>query len=230
MRRRLGRAATDSWTMTRRGIAHWARQPAQLVVGLVFPVMVLLMFAYFLGGGMSVSGGGDYKEYLVPGMLTLAMAFGLESTMIAVTQDLDKGVIDRFRSMPIAPLGGAGRPQRPGHAPVGAGSADPHRDRVRDGLALARRRRGSGGRGRAAAPAALRHAVARHPPRRGGRAPGSGRRFLVRGWAAVPGPRTTPNCSPSAGCWRCSWSSSRWPWAVTRASAAETSPTRPNAA
>ncbi|WP_434097930.1 ABC transporter permease [Streptomyces sparsogenes] len=100
---RLGRALTDAWTMTRRGLAHWARQPAQLVVGLIFPVMVMLMFAYFLGGGMTVPGGGDYKEYLVPGMLALTMAFGLESTMIAVTQDLNKGVIDRFRSMPIAP-------------------------------------------------------------------------------------------------------------------------------
>ncbi|MDX3228278.1 ABC transporter permease [Streptomyces sp. ME19-01-6] len=99
----LGRAATDSWTMTRRGLAHWARLPAPLVVGLVFPVMMLLMFAYFLGGGMTVPGGGDYKEYLVPGMLALNMAFGIESTMIAVTQDLNKGVIDRFRSMPIAP-------------------------------------------------------------------------------------------------------------------------------
>ncbi|RNG26340.1 ABC transporter permease [Streptomyces botrytidirepellens] len=92
----------DSWTMTRRGLAHWARQPVQVVVGLVFPVMMLLMFAYFLGGGMTVPGGGDYKHYLVPGMLALTMAFGLEATMLAITQDLNKGVIDRFRSLPMA--------------------------------------------------------------------------------------------------------------------------------
>ncbi|KPC66020.1 ABC transporter permease [Streptomyces chattanoogensis] len=95
-------AVTDSWTMTRRGLAHWARRPGQVVVGLVFPVMMLVMFAYFLGGGMAVPGGGDYKEYLLPGMFALTMAFGLESTMVAVTQDLGKGVIDRFRSMPMA--------------------------------------------------------------------------------------------------------------------------------
>ncbi|MET7934724.1 ABC transporter permease [Streptomyces sp. NPDC005322] len=93
----------DSWTMTRRGLAHWARQPVQVIVGLAFPVMMLLMFAYFLGGGMTVPGGGDYKEYLVPGMFALTMAFGLEGTMLAITQDLNKGVIDRFRSMPMAP-------------------------------------------------------------------------------------------------------------------------------
>ncbi|MGW3624391.1 ABC transporter permease [Streptomyces sp. NPDC000880] len=93
-------ALTDSWTMTRRELAHWARQPVQVVVGLVFPVMLLLMFGYLVGGGRGVEGG--YVDFLVPGMLALTMAFGLESTMLAVTQDLGKGVIDRFRSMPMA--------------------------------------------------------------------------------------------------------------------------------
>ncbi|WP_405772322.1 ABC transporter permease [Actinacidiphila glaucinigra] len=85
--------------MTRRELAHWARQPVQVLVGLVFPVMLLLMFGYLVGGGREVT--GDYLGYLVPGMLALTMAFGLESTMLAVTQDLNKGVIDRFRSMPM---------------------------------------------------------------------------------------------------------------------------------
>ncbi|MFF7050457.1 ABC transporter permease [Streptomyces griseorubiginosus] len=93
-------ALTDSWTMTRRELAHWARQPVQVVVGLVFPVMLLVMFGYLVGGGRGVQ--GEYVDYLVPGMLALTMAFGLEATMIAVTRDLDKGVIDRFRSMPMA--------------------------------------------------------------------------------------------------------------------------------
>ncbi|MEU0189125.1 ABC transporter permease [Streptomyces afghaniensis] len=92
-------ALTDSWTMTRRELARWGRQPVQLVVNLVFPVMLLLMFGYLVGGGRGV--GGEYRDYLIPGMLALTMAFGLEGTMIAVTQDLDKGVIDRFRSMPM---------------------------------------------------------------------------------------------------------------------------------
>ncbi|MGW6542703.1 ABC transporter permease [Streptomyces massasporeus] len=93
-------ALTDSWTMTRRELARWGRQPVQLVVNLVFPVMLLLMFGYLIGGGRGVS--GEYRDYLIPGMLALTMAFGLEGTMLAVTQDLNKGVIDRFRSMPMA--------------------------------------------------------------------------------------------------------------------------------
>ncbi|MFC9649503.1 MULTISPECIES: ABC transporter permease [unclassified Streptomyces] len=86
--------------MTRRELARWARQPVQVVVGLVFPVMLLLMFGYLIGGGRGIE--GEYVEFLVPGMLALTMAFGLESTMLAVTQDLNKGVVDRFRSMPMA--------------------------------------------------------------------------------------------------------------------------------
>ncbi|WP_320782558.1 ABC transporter permease [Streptomyces sp. CRN 30] len=86
--------------MTRRELAHWARQPVPVAVNLLFPVMLLLMFGYLVGGGRGVA--GDYVDYLVPGMLALTMAFGLESTMIAVTSDLDKGVVDRFRSLPMA--------------------------------------------------------------------------------------------------------------------------------
>jgi ABC-2 type transport system permease protein len=100
---RMRWAFADGWTMTRRGFAHTARQPAQAAVGLVFPVLLLVMFAYLLGGGMAVAGGGSYKEFLVPGMMALAMAFGLEASMIALTQDLTRGVVDRFRSIPMAP-------------------------------------------------------------------------------------------------------------------------------
>ncbi|WP_055418995.1 ABC transporter permease [Streptomyces pactum] len=92
-------ALADSWTMTRRELARWARQPIAVVVNLVFPVMMLLMFGYLVGGGRGVS--GDYVDYLIPGMLALTMAFGLEGTMVAVTRDLDKGVVDRFRSLPM---------------------------------------------------------------------------------------------------------------------------------
>ncbi len=97
---RVGWALVDCWTMTRRELAHWARQPVQVLVGLVFPVMLLLMFNYLIGGGKGIA--GDYAEFLVPGMFALTMAFGLDATMVAVTADLNKGVVDRFRSMPMA--------------------------------------------------------------------------------------------------------------------------------
>jgi ABC-2 type transport system permease protein len=103
----------DGWTITRRDLNHWARQPAEVVVGLLFPVLMVLLFGYLLGGGMSVPSGGasgaasiggaSYREFLMPGMFAMAMLFGVETTYAAVTTDAAKGVTDRFRSMPMAP-------------------------------------------------------------------------------------------------------------------------------
>jgi ABC-2 type transport system permease protein len=96
-------AVADGLQVTRRDLLHWARQPAPVIVGLLFPVLLVLMFGYLFGGAMAVPGGGDYKEFLLPGMFGMTMAFGLEATMIAVSTDVRRGVTDRFRSMPMAP-------------------------------------------------------------------------------------------------------------------------------
>jgi ABC-2 type transport system permease protein len=92
----------DSWTITQRALLHWARQPAQVIVGLLFPVLMVVLFGYLLGGQMEVPAGADYFEFLIPGMFGLTMAFGVEATMISVTSDASRGVTDRFRSMPMA--------------------------------------------------------------------------------------------------------------------------------
>ena len=97
-------ALADGWTITRRDILHWTRDPGPVIIGLLFPVLMVLMFGYLFGGAMAVPGGGDgYREFILPGMFAMTMAFGLEATMIAVNADAAKGVTDRFRSMPIAP-------------------------------------------------------------------------------------------------------------------------------
>jgi ABC transporter DrrB family efflux protein len=64
--------------------------------------MVVLMFTYLFGGGMTVPGGGSYREFLLPGMFAMTMVFGIESTFTAIATDAAKGVTDRFRSMPMA--------------------------------------------------------------------------------------------------------------------------------
>jgi ABC-2 type transport system permease protein len=99
---RLRWALADGATMTRRLLTHWARQPVQVAVGLLFPVMIVLMFGYVFGGGMAVPGGGDYREFLMPGMFAMTMLFGIEATFTAVATDATRGVTDRFRSMPMA--------------------------------------------------------------------------------------------------------------------------------
>lgn len=96
-------AMIDGSTIIGRELAHWRRQPAQVLINLAFPVMMVLMFGYLFGGSMNVAGGGDYREFLLPGMFALTMAFGVEATFTAVATDASKGITDRFRSMPMAP-------------------------------------------------------------------------------------------------------------------------------
>jgi ABC-2 type transport system permease protein len=102
VRGKLRWAVVDSWTITRRDLAHWVHQPGPVIAGLLFLIMMVLMFGYLLGGAMSIPGGGDYREFLLPGMFAMTMFFGLEATMTAVTTDAARGVTDRFRSMPMA--------------------------------------------------------------------------------------------------------------------------------
>ncbi|MBB3083114.1 ABC transporter permease [Geodermatophilus sabuli] len=99
---RLRWAVTDAVTVAGRDVAHWRRQPAVVLVGALFPVLLLLMFVYLFGGAMVVP-GGDYRDFLVPGLFGLAMVFGLEATMTSVVTDATRGITDRFRSLPMAP-------------------------------------------------------------------------------------------------------------------------------
>ena len=88
--------------LTQRELAHWVRQPWGPIFGLVFAVMLLLVFGFLFGGAITVPGGGDYLAFLLPGMLALNMMFGVESTALAMSTDAKKGITDRFRSMPIS--------------------------------------------------------------------------------------------------------------------------------
>ncbi len=99
---RLRWAVADGWTITLRSLAHWKQQPAQFLITLMFPIMIALLFGYLFGGSMVVPGGGNYREFLMPGLFAMTMLFGVESTMIAVATDASRGVTDRFRSMPMA--------------------------------------------------------------------------------------------------------------------------------
>lgn len=93
---------THAGVLTKRQLQQWARQPATPLFGLAFSIMLLLMFALLFGGAIHVPGGAEYLPFLLPGMLTLAMMFGVDTTMTAMTQDSKKGITDRFRSMPMS--------------------------------------------------------------------------------------------------------------------------------
>lgn len=89
------------WVITERDLLHWVRQPAGPIFGLMFSIMLLLMFALLFGGAIGVPGGGEYIAFLLPGILALTMMFGVETTMTAMGDDARKGITDRFRSLPI---------------------------------------------------------------------------------------------------------------------------------
>jgi ABC-2 type transport system permease protein len=96
-------AIADAWTITRRDLTHWARRPGTVIMNTVlFPIMIVLMFAYLLGGAMTVPGGGNYREFLLPGMFAMTMLFGVGATSAAVSADTARGVTDRFRSVPMS--------------------------------------------------------------------------------------------------------------------------------
>uniref|UniRef100_UPI0003A6DEB2 ABC transporter permease n=1 Tax=Amycolatopsis balhimycina TaxID=208443 RepID=UPI0003A6DEB2 len=120
-------AIEDGWTLTQRYLAQLARRPARLATVVAFPILMVLIFAYLLGGGMSVPGGGSYREFLMPGMFAMTMAFGLSGTMIAVLDDAVKGVTDRFRSLPIPARSWRPRRCRRGWEPWRSGTRCPPR-------------------------------------------------------------------------------------------------------
>lgn len=95
---------SDSITLAQRSLAHWRRNPGPLIASLGFNIVMVLMFAYLFGGALQVPGGGSYQEFLMPGMFAMTMVFGISLTTLAVAADMDRGVTDRLRSMPVSPL------------------------------------------------------------------------------------------------------------------------------
>jgi ABC-2 type transport system permease protein len=111
LRARVGWAVADTWTVAGRDLTHWLRRPGPVLVGLLFPLLIVLMFGYLFGGQMSGFGdagsgesGAGYREFLVPGVFGMTMLFGLETTMLAVTVDANRGITDRFRSLAMSPV------------------------------------------------------------------------------------------------------------------------------
>lgn len=92
--------------LVRRNLRRIARLPQLLLFATVQPVMFLLLFNYVFGGSIGQSlppaAGGQYINWLIPGLLVQVAVFGASSTAIGLSDDLKKGVIDRFRSLPVA--------------------------------------------------------------------------------------------------------------------------------
>jgi ABC transporter DrrB family efflux protein len=95
-------AISDSLVMTRRNLLVWLRVPAYIVFTVVQPVIFVLLFRYVFGGAIHTASAGGYVNYLMPGIIAQTAAFATFATAIALAQEATKGVIDRFRAMPMA--------------------------------------------------------------------------------------------------------------------------------
>jgi ABC-2 type transport system permease protein len=91
---------TDSTIMLRRNFKHLVRNPTSLFNAVIFPVVLLFMFVYVFGDAFNV--GVDYVDYATPGLILLAICYGLGSTATAVNSDMTKGIINRFKVMDVS--------------------------------------------------------------------------------------------------------------------------------
>jgi ABC transporter DrrB family efflux protein len=94
-------ALRDMVGVTRRNLLRIVRTPQLLFMSIVQPTIILLLFRYVLGGSIKIP-GVDYVDYIVPGIFLEAVLIGGMTTALALAQDLQAGMIDRFRSLPMA--------------------------------------------------------------------------------------------------------------------------------
>lgn len=97
---------SDTWTMTKRNLIRYVRLPQLLFFSSIQPVMFLTLFNFVFGGAIGRSAGaapgGKYINFLLPGILTQVVLFGAINTGIGLAEDMGKGIIDRFRSLPMS--------------------------------------------------------------------------------------------------------------------------------
>ena len=91
----------SSLIVVRRNLIHIKRMPELLLDVTVQPIMFVCLFAFVFGGSIAVS-GSNYREFLVPGIMVQTMAFSSFIVAIGLNTDLDKGLVDRFKSLPIS--------------------------------------------------------------------------------------------------------------------------------
>jgi ABC-2 type transport system ATP-binding protein len=95
---------SDTAVVTARNLRHFWRQPDLLVFSTIQPIMFVVLFVYVFGGavGLALPPGVTYVDYLLPGIFVQSVTFRASQTAVGLSEDLRRGVIDRFRSMPMA--------------------------------------------------------------------------------------------------------------------------------
>jgi ABC-2 type transport system permease protein len=101
----------DGWTLTLRKLLQLRHQPGTLAAMLIGPMVFVVLFGFVFGSAIAIPGGGNYREYLLPGLFVMTTVPAISTAMVAIATDQGHGVIDRLRSMPASraavPLGQA---------------------------------------------------------------------------------------------------------------------------
>jgi ABC-2 type transport system permease protein len=99
---RLSYALADGAVIAKRNVIKIKRVPDVLVWVLMSPIMFVLLFAYVFGGAIDPGGGINYREFLIPGIFAQTAIFGATFTGAGMAEDMQKGIIDRFRTLPMS--------------------------------------------------------------------------------------------------------------------------------
>lgn len=97
-----GSALSDALVVTWRNLKRIPRIPELAAFAILQSIMFVLLFAFVFGGAIPLPGGGSYREFLMPGIFAQTLAFAAATTAIGMTDDMAKGLIDRFRSLPMS--------------------------------------------------------------------------------------------------------------------------------
>jgi ABC-2 type transport system permease protein len=98
------RALTDTWTMTKRSLRHTTRSLDTIITVVVTPIALLLLLVYVFGGALGEQTGSiEYVDFIAPGVIIMTVISGIAYAALRLSTDLQKGIIGRFRTMPVAP-------------------------------------------------------------------------------------------------------------------------------
>jgi ABC-2 type transport system permease protein len=98
------RALTDTWTMTKRSLRHTTRSVDTIITVVLTPIAILLLFVYVFGGAIGTQTGSvDYVDFITPGVIIMTVVSGIAYAAVRLSTDLQKGIISRFRTMPVTP-------------------------------------------------------------------------------------------------------------------------------
>jgi ABC-2 type transport system permease protein len=98
------RALTDTWTMAKRSLRHTTRSLDTIITVVLTPIGILLLFVYVFGGALGKQTGSiEYVDFITPGVVIVTVVSGIAYAAVRLSVDLQKGIISRFRTMPVAP-------------------------------------------------------------------------------------------------------------------------------